>query len=184
MRLVKNFLFFTSVSFFVFFCFLFTVYINSTAQSLIIPKKEKVVYQLPYPGILPDHPLYFVKLARDRLLIFFTRDPIKKAENYLLLSDKRVAMSEELVKKNKYQLAVSTFSKGEKYFLKAVSVLKEAKKQGVSPTPEFKERLKSANKKHQQVINFLLSSSPKNLVSQIELLYKLNEEIKIELQRL
>lgn len=169
---------------FLFLSFLFAVYITSIAQSVIVPKKEEVVYELPYPGILPDHPLYFIKLIRDHLTIFFTRDPIKKAELYLLFSDKRVAMASQLIKKNKYQLAITTFSKGEKYFLKIVPLLKESKKQGVSPTGEFVDRLKAANKKHYQEISFLLANSPQNLASQINLLFQLNGEIKKELRRL
>lgn len=184
MRLIKNLLFFSSVTFFVIFSFLFAVYITSLAQSITLPEKQEVVYQLPYPGILPDHPLYSAKLIRDYLMIFFTRDLNKKAEIYLLYSDKRVAMAKELVKKNKYQLAITTFSKGEKYFFKIISLLKEAKKQGLPLTNEFKDRLQASNKKHQQEIGFLLSNSPKTLASQIELLYKLNEEIKKELGRL
>ena len=184
MKSIKELFLFSGVIIFILFSFLFTVYIASFAQSVILEKKEDVVYQLPYPGILPDHPLYFAKIIRDQMMVFFTRDPIKKAELYLLFSDKRVAMAQELVKKNKYQLSITTFSKGEKYFLKIVSLLKQAKKQGVSATNEFKDKLKAANKKHQQAINFLLSNTPKNLASQIELLYKLNEEIKKELERL
>lgn len=184
MRSVKGFFLFSSVVLFIFFTFLFTVYISSYAQSVIFQKKEDVVYQLPYPGILPDHPLYLAKKIRDQIMVFFTRDPIKKAELYLLFSNKRVAMAEELVKKNKYQLAMTTFSKGEKYFLKIIPLLKQAKKQGVSATNEFKDQLKAANKKHQQVINFLLFNTPKNLSSQIELLYQLTEEIKKELEHL
>ena len=34
-----------------------------------------VDYNLPYPGILPDHPLYPLQKIRDWLLVTFTRDP-------------------------------------------------------------------------------------------------------------
>lgn len=77
---------------------------------------EKVVYELPYPGILPDNPLYFVKIVRDRIIEFLTRDNIKKAQLYLLFSDKRAASALVLVQNGKNSLAITTLSKGEKYF--------------------------------------------------------------------
>lgn len=167
----------------VFSMFFLFAYISSIAQT--IPSLgDKAVYQLPYPGILPDHPFYPFKLIRDNLMTFFTREPIKKSEQYLLLSDKKASMSLELIKKDKYQLAITTFSKGEKYFFKIPPLIKLAKKQGNSPTPEFLEKLRTANKKHRELIDELLSRSPKNLISQINLLYQLNQEIKKELERL
>jgi hypothetical protein len=48
---------------------------------------------------------------------------VKKANIYLLFSDKRAAMSVALLKKGKNQLAIDTFSKGEKYFLKIPDLL-------------------------------------------------------------
>src|ERR1700704_2037322 len=45
---------------------------NNTSQT--------VDYTLPYPGLLPDSPLYFLKTFRDRLISFFISSPIKKAD--------------------------------------------------------------------------------------------------------
>lgn len=70
-------------------------------------------YNLPYPGILPDHPLYKLKVLRDKVTTFLIRDPIKKAEYHLLLADKRIYMSRLLVDKGKIALAKETALKGE-----------------------------------------------------------------------
>src|SRR3990167_744470 len=78
-------------------------FVNYSQQ--ITLTKEKIQYDLPYPGILPDHPLYVFKTTRDKILEFFTRGNIKKAELYLLFSDKRAKMSQELAKKGKSKLA-------------------------------------------------------------------------------
>ncbi len=168
---------------FIFSTFFLFTYIISFAQTIPLIQ-NKVVYQLPYPGILPDHPLYFIKAIRDHLIAFLNRDPIKKSEYYLLLSDKRVAMSLELTQKGKYQLAITTFSKGEKYFLKILPLIKLAKKQGNSPPAEFLEKLKTANQKHTELIDELISQSPKNLIFQITTLYQINQEIKKQLDQL
>src|SRR3989344_4901084 len=50
----------------------------------------KVNYELVYPGILPDNPLYFIKAGRDRLVAFLINDSLKRAEFNLLTSDKRI----------------------------------------------------------------------------------------------
>ncbi len=145
---------------------------------------EKVAYELPYPGILPDHPLYFLKAARDRITDWLTRDSFKKAQLYLLYSDKRIAMVQPLVKKGKTTLAISTFSKGEKYFLKIPKILIEAKKQGSSPPPGFVEKLKLANSKHKEVAESLLKELPQGVSSPIIEIIRLNEEIKSQLEKL
>ncbi len=169
--------------FFICFTFFLFAYIVSFAQTVSLTQ-NKVVYQLPYPGILPDHPLYPIKVIRDSLIVFFIREPIKKSEYYLLLSDKKIAMSLELIQKDKYQLAITTFSKGEKYFLKILPLIKLAKRQGNSAPADFLEKLKTANKKHAELIDELISRSPKNLIYQINTLYQINQEIKKELDRL
>ena len=52
-----------------------------------------VDYQLPYPGMLPDNPLYFLKVFRDNLTSFFINKPLDKAHFDLLQSDKDVEAS-------------------------------------------------------------------------------------------
>lgn len=57
-------------------------------------KVSPPAYALPYPGLLVDHPLYFLKKVRDGLLESLIVDPIKKTEFYLLQSDKFLAMAQ------------------------------------------------------------------------------------------
>jgi len=90
---------------------------------------KKVEYELPYPGILPDSPLYFLKALRDRVIGSIISDPLKKAEYLLLTSDKRFYAGVFLVEKNKDELALSAISKGNNYFDEAISKLMEAKQQ-------------------------------------------------------
>ncbi|MFN4212528.1 MAG: DUF5667 domain-containing protein [Microgenomates group bacterium] len=146
--------------------------------------QEKVIYDLPYPGILPDHPLYFLKAIRDRLVDWGTRDNLKKAQLYLLYSDKKVAMAQSLVKKGKNALAFSTFSKGEKYFLKIPKLLLEAKKQGSSPPSGFVEKLKLANSKHKEIAESFLKELPQGSTNLVISIIKLNDQIKTQLEKL
>src|SRR3989344_826320 len=49
-----------------------------------------VKYDLPYPGMLPDHKLYKLKVLRDKVMLFIIQDPIKKAEQHFLLEKKKI----------------------------------------------------------------------------------------------
>jgi len=82
---------------------------------------QKVEYYLPYPGVLPDSPLYKVKALRDRISLWLITDPTKKAEKELLLADKRIGAAAALMDGGKDELAVSTATKGEKYLEQAVN---------------------------------------------------------------
>lgn len=115
------------------------------------PKVSSVQYDLPYPGILPDNPLYFLKAIRDNLLGIFITDPLKKADFTLLQSDKRLAASKILFESKKFDLAITTLSKSGNYFHQSVNKAADAKRAGQDANPIL-ERLLVASKKHQEVI--------------------------------
>jgi hypothetical protein len=120
-----------------------------------------VDYPLPYPGILPDNPLYFMKALRDRVVSFFISDPFKQAEFNLLMADVRLNAAQYLFAKgeSKYSLAETTISKGENYFYKSLVMVSNAKQQGVSLN-DFVPKLITAAKKHEQVIKDMEVKSP------------------------
>ncbi|MCL4363764.1 DUF5667 domain-containing protein [Patescibacteria group bacterium] len=159
------------------------VVMESSGASVSTPQ-EKVVYDLPYPGILPDNPLYFLKIIRDRITEFLTRDNLKKAQLYLLYSDKRVAMAMALAKKGKNQEALSTFSKAEKYFVKIPELLKENKSQGGQTPSSFVETLKLANAKHAELITELMKTLPEGSQDSLNQLLKLNQSVKVAVETL
>lgn len=172
-----------------FLFFVFLVLTTATFYVLDYPRattinQEKVAYNLPYPGILPDHPLYFIKLVRDKIIEFTTRDNLKKARLYLLASDKRAAMTMPLVKKGKGKLAITTISKGEKYFLQIPLLIETAKKQGDSPDPGLMNDLKVSNAKHQEIIESLLKELPQGQIDAVNEVLKINQEIKKELEKM
>ena len=169
----------------VFFGLIFSlVFTSSLFAQTINLTQEKVVYDLPYPGMTPDSPLYIFKNIRDRVTILLTRDDVKKAHLYLLLSDKRMAMALLLSKTGKNTLTVSTLSKGEKYFVQIPPLLAAAKKQGNSATPEFINKLKVSNAKHREVIESLLQELPQGETAIMNDILKLNQEIRLQLERL
>ncbi|HLC94452.1 MAG TPA: DUF5667 domain-containing protein [Patescibacteria group bacterium] len=162
---------------------LFFFYILSISQTVPVYSQvrieaKKVEYTLPYPGILPDHPLYFLKALRDRIIDITTRDYLKKAQLYVLFSDKRTAMAIGLAKKGKWSQASTTISKGEKYFLKIPTLIETSKKQGVSAEGDFILRVKLSNEKHREVLESLIKDAPQGERSGFEQILTLNREIK------
>jgi hypothetical protein len=111
-------------------------------------------YYLPYPGILPDHPLYWVKMARDRLTLALTQEPVARFEKLLLFSDKRLGAAEALIKGRKFSLGVSTASKGEIYLETAVGQMEKLIKEGKA-SAMLQDQILRASAKHIEVLSEL-----------------------------
>lgn len=119
-------------------------------------------YYLAFPGrILPDSPLWPVKAIRDRIWLWITTNPSRRAELKLLFADKRVAMSKILFEKGKPEIGYSTLTKAEKYLEEAVDQEKENRKEGID-TSEFLNRIAKASLKHAQIIEEILKIAPED----------------------
>ena len=138
---------------------------------------QSVDYYLPYPGILPDHPLYWLKMVRDRVGLVLTTGETAKAEKLLLYADKRLGAAWALIEGNKVPLGVSTLTKAEKY-------LEEAWNKG-KDSP-LQPKLNKAVKKHLEVLTGLKEKSGdyKDLVEgMIVKLETINDQAKPEISR-
>lgn len=122
---------------------------------------KKVEYTLPYPGILPDNPLYGLKMLRDRVVAWFINDPLKKAEYDLLQADKRLNSGLFLIEQGKATLAESTFTEGERYMEEALNEAEKAQKAGKDINP-LMSKLSLAALKHQEVLQEVLEKSPES----------------------
>lgn len=111
---------------------------------------QGVDYYLPYPGILPDHPLYWLKMVRDRVGLVLTTGETAKAEKLLLYADKRLGAAWALIEGNKVTLGASTLTKAEKY-------LEEAWNKGKNLP--LQPKLSKAVKKHLEVLTGLKEKS-------------------------
>lgn len=111
-----------------------------------------IEYMLPFPGILPDHPLYFFKTLRDMLIEKMITNDIKKAEFYILQADKRLQMSVVLATSQKNALAETMRNDAFVYREKALTTLVTAlEKKVVIPRYVF-EKLLVSTKKHEEVL--------------------------------
>ncbi len=111
-------------------------------------------YYLAYPGVLPDNILYKVKMVRDRLRVWTTRDDLKKANLYLLYADKRLNAARFLVEGSKSRLGVVTASKSGKYLDLAYNSAKRAEGEG-KDIGEFWTKLESASEYHVELLTQL-----------------------------
>lgn len=127
---------------------------DSTTSATVSPTATPAPnYTLPYPGILPDNPLYILKTIRDNIVVFFISDPVKKSSFYLLQSDKRLEASWYLLKKAPKDgpLAFTTLSKSTNYLEMAVAQAKQAKTNGLDVSA-LNGKLKDAVSVHQQIV--------------------------------
>lgn len=116
----------------------------------------KVEYLLPYPGILPDHPLYLLKRIRDTILDKLIVDPIRRVEFLILQGDKHLAMGKTLFEQKKVQIAVEFLVKGENYLEQAVNNIKNLKEKSIEVPGYVMEKITLATQKHIEVLNELL----------------------------
>src|SRR3989344_2373320 len=146
--------------------------------------QPEVIYPLPYPGLLTDHPLYSLKEWRDRILIFTTRDNVKKAQLYLHLSDKRMATALQLAEKGKEQLSKRELTNAENYFLKIPSLLIDAKKQGSGLSEDFVTKLRQSNAKHKEVITDVMKDLNQAEIKSFQTILEMNAQASKEIEQL
>jgi len=139
----------------------------AAAQEISPTPVPQADYELPYPGLLPDSPLYFLRMIRDRAISFLISDPLKKSEFDLLQADKRLNAGIYLFNKGKISLALSTISKAENYFEQALVKMGEAKIQGKSIN-EIEKKLRNALKKHRQELEYMTQKVSKNIKGNFE----------------
>jgi hypothetical protein len=110
-----------------------------------------VNYYLPYPGILPDSPLYRLKAARDIISTWIIFDLEKKAEKELFLADKRINAAVALIEGGKSSLGLTTATKAEKYLEQATNRAVSLRKAG-KDTKSILGKLALAIQKHNQIL--------------------------------
>lgn len=116
--------------------------------------------------VLPDSPLWGIKVARDKFWLFLTPGLTRKSELNLLLSDKRLVAAKILIEKGKYSLAYETILKSHNYFINAINLEAEARKRG-NNTDELLLLLNKVSLAHKEVIENLKSVLPDEIFSRL-----------------
>jgi len=125
--------------------------IMALTEPINSPTPTSVDYYLAYPGILPGHFLYPIKMVRDRIWLSLTTNPLQKARLLLLFADKRLGAGKALIEEEKEKLGISTLTKAEKYLERAVIQGEIARQKG-EETRTFIQNLRKAAKKHEEIL--------------------------------
>lgn len=134
-----------------------------------------IEYNMPYPGMLPDHPLYFLKNMRDRILNFLIKDPVKRIEFLTLMADKRYAMGTGLTEKEKYDKAVTIVEEAEDYYGQIAGEIQNALDAEKDINAERFETLEASAKKHEQILEDIINNSPEEYKERYE---KIHESLR------
>lgn len=118
-----------------------------------------VEYSLPYPGILPNNPIWPLKALHERLDLYFTFDPLQKAQRTLFLADKRLSAAQRLFEEDDSGRAVVTATKAEQYLEAALIKGKDADVKGRDATGFF-ETLFKASLTHRQILEEMMARAP------------------------
>jgi len=167
------------------FCALFLVFsVRAVAPSALL-NEGKVIYELPYPGITPENPLYIFKQIRDRVQEFLIRDNLSKAEYLLTSSDKRAHIALILTEKGKTRQAVEVLIDAEQKALSIPPLLRRSKEQGVAAGESFIYTLKLSNAKHKEIIGELVKLIPQGQDADVlNAILELNQRVATELTHL
>ena len=110
---------------------------------------DEIEYQLAYPGILPGHPLYKLKVLRDKIQIFLISTPDNRINFYLRQADKGIFATLLLAENGNDDLAAQTALKAEHNV-----TLINSQINGMSEKPDLElfDKLKTASLKHQETL--------------------------------
>jgi hypothetical protein len=155
--------------------------INSVVDTTIPANQPTIDYTLPYPGMLTNHPLYFLKQVRDQLMLTFINDPVAKTQFYLLQSDKFLSMAMTYANTKNASLEIkNTVLQADANMNLAVDTAQKYKSNGGSIPAFIWDRLVNSIDKHIQVISGFESKSlaDKSIFSEeIESLTKLKSVV-------
>ncbi len=107
--------------------------------------------ELPEPGMLPGHPLYFLKTWSEGIGTFFTFGDEAKAERMIYLSEKRLAEINELSQQGETELSEKTLARYEEHLNTALQKAQEAKAKG-KDVDYLLVKVSEATSKHQDVL--------------------------------
>jgi len=138
-------------------------------EATISAKPGRVEYELPYPGMLPDNPLYFLKMIRDGIVRVLINDPFKKAEFNLLNAQKRMYAAKFLAEKEKDELSYETITKSNNYLHEAIASIQTVRKNNPKNTNvrPFLDQTRTVVLKHEEVLGEIKKEIDKQYLDDI-----------------
>ncbi len=122
---------------------------------------------LPEPGMLPGHALYFLKSWTENIATAFTFGEANKAERFFNLAEKRLAEVKALTEQERTELAERGIKRYEKQMQLALQRAEQAKEKGIS-VDEILSRVSEATLRHQGVLADVYEKVPEQAKEAIE----------------
>ena len=134
---------------------------TATAPSEVVsptptPAEE---YALPYPGVLPDNPLYFLKTLRDRIMEWLVTDPIRKIDFYVLQSDKDLNAGIMLKDANKMSYIPTVLNQSLAEMGKAITLASSSQNAGKEALTGAVDHISKSIAKHEEVLTGLAAQA-------------------------
>lgn len=138
----------------------FSVFQKTYAQEATpepTPTPTIIQYDLAFPGMLPDHPLFKLKILRDRMQLAMTSDPEARIRLLLRFADKRMLAAAILVDKHSWKLAKETVLKAEHYITLLIPEFYNLEQ---PLDQKLLQKFQTASLKHQEVLAKLRERVP------------------------
>lgn len=126
--------------------------LGATPDLSVTPTPTPIEYVLPFPGILPTHPLYFLKTLRDRIIELLISDHTNKADFYILQADKKLGFAMALSALGKTKEANKAYADALSHRTQAVGELEARKREGGAIPGHLVEKLTRSLTKHREVL--------------------------------
>jgi hypothetical protein len=122
---------------------------------------------LPDPGTTPDSPFYFLKTWREQIQLFFTFNAEQKAQQYIHLSEVRLAEYKKMIEQGKTDIAQKVLDKYQEQLDRATEKAKELKDKG-KDIKDITSKIEESVAKHSEVLKENLDKVPEAVKRGIE----------------
>ena len=127
----------------------------------------QVVEELPNPGVTPDSPFYLFDNLGKKVSLFFTFDPVKKAEKATQYAEERVAEAKAMAEKNKPEDAEKANQGYQEFLDLANAKTQEAKERG-RDVEELAIFITEKTLKHQEILVEVFEEVPEEAKNAIK----------------
>lgn len=156
----------------------------ASAQQITSFQSERVEdYHLPYPGLLPDNPLFVIKHIRDTVQLMTAGSPQERAAILVQFADKDMAASVKLFEKGKHKLSDERASRAGQRLQQAFEIAASERFDAVEDKKELLTLIDKSNRKHIETIEELMKNAPQGQVQQLEKLRQGSLELRSRLAK-
>jgi hypothetical protein len=150
---------------------------NATADPLIDATEETAETinttaditqeELIEPGLLPDHPLYFLKTLSENIQTLLTFGEANRVNQHMMLAEKRLAEAQALIAQGETELAEKATNRYQEQSTHAFTFAQQAKEKG-QDSDEVMAKIAENTLRHQAVLSRVYEQVPEEAKPAIE----------------